>query len=86
MPAPVTYLRREPTTDATTLTLVARGVFPPSTLKRLDVQSYRDPDAREKGMARWPWDYAKSKPTRRNRWVTLGCMRHRIVWLPDLTP
>jgi hypothetical protein len=75
----VTYLRREPTTDETT-----HKYAPHLLSKAQDVQSYCDPEAKEKGMARWPWHYSKSKPTRRNRYVTLGCVRHRVVWLPDL--
>lgn len=76
---PITYLRLEPTTDSVT------AQYAPGLMgKVFDVQSYRDPEAKEKGMGRWPWHYKKSKPTRRNRYITLGCMRHRIVWLPDL--
>ena len=74
----VTYLRREPTTDA-----VTHKYAPALVGKVKDVQSYRDPEAKEKGMARWPWHYTKSKPTRRNKWIVLACVKHRIVWLPD---
>ena len=79
MDLPVTYLRREPTTDQVT------AQYAPHLLGRVfDVQSYSDSAAANKGMARWPWHYRKSRPTRRNRYVTLGGMMHRIVWLPDL--
>lgn len=78
MPLPVTFLRRERTTDE-----VTKKYAPQLAAKVFDVQSYRDENATEKGMARWPWHYQKSKPTRRNRYVVLGCMKHRIVWLPD---
>lgn len=41
---------------------------------------YRDPDARIVAAIN-PWP---SRPTRRNRYVTLNCYRWRAVWLPSL--
>ena len=75
----IVYLRKELTTDS-----VALKYAPKQAKKWYDVQSYKDSEATQKGMARWPFDY-KSKPTRRNKFVTLGCVRHRIVWLADAT-
>jgi hypothetical protein len=68
------YLRREPTTDATTLKLW------PQTKKR-DVVAYRDAAFTDRA-AVWPWFYSR-KPTRRSRRVMFNCYGYAPVWGAD---
>lgn len=46
-----------------------------------DVQVYRD-RAAKKPFARFAW-YSSTKPTRRNKYVTLNCYKWELVWLAD---
>lgn len=74
------YLRREPTTAASVLR------FPAATrAKLLDVVAYTSPKNADKGAikARWPYYATATKPTRRNKRVTLNCFTWAAVWLPD---
>jgi hypothetical protein len=72
------YARKEPTTCAITLAQPAK----PGAGQR-DVVIYRNPNATGLPVARFPWHYSNTKPTRRNRYVTLGCVRYALTWLPD---
>jgi len=72
---PPLYLRKE-------RTLCARTLAQPASLaaSQRDVVARTSPDGEP--VARWPWHYA-SKPTRRNRRVTLNCVTRPVIWLPD---
>jgi len=72
------YARKEPTTCVVTLAQPAK----PGADQR-DVVIYRTSAATGLPVARFPWHYAETKPTRRNRSVVLGCMRYPLTWLPD---
>lgn len=63
------YARKEPTTDS---------LVDPSE-QRMDVQIYKDKEATRK-FARFPWYYS-SKPTKRNKYVTLNCYKWRLQWI-----
>jgi hypothetical protein len=41
---------------------------------------YKDPAATDRVALSWGVD----RPTRRNKWVMLNCVRYRACWLPDL--
>jgi len=71
------YLRKEPTTDD-----VSRKMFPKESKSWKDVQAYHDKEC-TKPFGRF-MHYYKSKPDRRNKYVTLNCFRYNAVWLPDL--
>lgn len=74
------FARYEPTTDSTTLDAVEAGAISKKTLRTLrDVQIYRDKQGK-KPFARFPWHY-DSKPTRRNKVVTLNCYVWRLQWI-----
>ncbi len=70
------YARHEPTDDS-----VAIQHLDPKTLATCkDVVIYHDRNCSSR-YARFPWFYNLSKPTRRNRFVTLNCFRYRLVWI-----
>lgn len=71
------YLRKEPTCDTLNGPFFWVG-------RQKDVLAYASrKDARAgQAKARWSWDTA-SKPTRRNKRVTLNCYIWQAVWLPD---
>lgn len=54
----------------------------PASPAQRDVQLYRDAAASIPA-GRFPWHHVMSKPTRRNRYVVLNCVRYRLAWLPD---
>lgn len=72
------YLRREPSTDP-----ILRDHFTAhERMKKADVVAYSDPRAC-KVKARWMW-HQPSRPTRRNKRVTLNCYQWEVIWLPAL--
>jgi hypothetical protein len=80
---PTLYLRREPTTDSVLLAHLL--TLPHVKLDRpywMDVRAYYDRACKSPAGC-WPWHYDQSKPTRRNRWTMLNCVRYAVVWLPD---
>lgn len=70
------YLRKERTTEPHTLRQPA-----PLAPSQRDVVAYLDPEATKRA-GRWPWFYS-SKPTRRNKRITLNCVTRPVVWLAD---
>lgn len=68
------YLRKEPTTDSTLLTMAPKA-------EKLDVVAYSDPGMTQV-KARWPWYYRK--PDRRFKRVRLNCYDWQAVWCPDV--
>ncbi len=73
------YARLEPTDDSV---LLAEKKARPAlrlTRRHCDVQVYRDDKATER-FARIPWHY--TKPTKRQKTITLNCVRWKLVWLP----
>jgi hypothetical protein len=73
---PTVYARHEATTDPVAIKYLDRKTL--STCK--DVAIYHD-RACHRFYATFPFFYFKSKPTRRNRYVTLNCFRYRLVWI-----
>jgi hypothetical protein len=73
------YARKEPTTDSATQDMLKSSpeLFNAKTMQ--DVQVYHDRECTQK-YARWPWHYS-SKPTKRNKAVTINCFRYRLVWV-----
>lgn len=70
------YARYEPTTDRATL-----NNFEADSIKRcLDVVIYHDA-ACTAFYCRIPWHYTKSKPTKRNKYITLNCYRYKLQWV-----
>ncbi len=74
METPV-YLQKVWTSDS----LTRKHPAPLSEAQR-DVVARNTPDGEILG--RWPW-FSLTKPTRRNRYVTLNCVTRPCVWLPD---
>jgi hypothetical protein len=73
---PIVYARHEPTDDS-----VAIQHLDAKTLAMCkDVIIYHDRKCR-RFYANFPWFYNPSKPTRRNRYVTINCFRYRLVWV-----
>lgn len=72
------YARKEQTTDKTTLDKVKDGK---DLANCKDVVIYNTTNTVEP-IARYPWFYS-NKPTRRNKWVTINCVKYRLEWLPD---
>jgi len=75
------YARKEPTDDPEK----DNKAYPLSSAiiaKKKDVQLYYDQET-TKPAGRYPWHY-KSKPTRRNKRISLDYGKHDLVWLPDL--
>ena len=70
------YARYEQTTDSVAIRYLDAKTL--ATCK--DVVVYHDQQCRS-FFATFPWHYFKSKPTKRNRYVTLNCFRYRLVWL-----
>jgi hypothetical protein len=72
---PPLYLRKE-------RTVCQRALAQPVPLapSQRDVVAYADPAGAP--VARWPWHYS-SKPTRRNKRVTLNCTARPVIWLSD---
>lgn len=70
------YAKLEPTTDEVTL-----KYFPETDKK--DVQIYRD-EACTDPFARFPWHYS-SRPTLRNKYVTLNCYRWKLQWIKEVS-
>lgn len=68
------FIRKEPTTDTTTLALN------PAT-KRQDVVAYTD-KACIKPVARWPWFYS-NKPAQTHKTALVNCASHALSWLKD---
>jgi len=67
------YARRENTTELPHAN--------PREIVLKDVQVYSDRKCK-KPKARFMW-YMSSKPTRRNKFVTINCYRWRLIWLRD---
>lgn len=75
------YLRREPSRDPYLLRLSAA-----KRRKLLDVVGYRTKEqvaTDSAPVARWLWHHTSSKPTRRNKHVTVNCYQWKAIWLPD---
>lgn len=75
------YARHEPTTDRATADMLKVSPQLENCKQQQDVQVYIDQEAKQPH-ARWPWYYS-SKPTRRNKYVTINCHRYRLEWLND---
>lgn len=71
------FARREPTTDD-----VVRKYASAVAATAQDVQVYKD-EACTVPFCRFRWDSA-SRPTRRNKRVTINCWVWGLVWLPAL--
>lgn len=67
------YARKEPTTDETTLKYDKKQRY-------FDIQIYKDKAATEK-FARFPWYYTKSKPTKKNKYLTINCFKYLLEWI-----
>jgi len=67
------YAKREPTTDSVLKMYGGKsnGVY--------DVVVYKDKQC-SNVFARIPWHYT-SKPTRRNKYITLNCYKWRLEWV-----
>lgn len=71
------FARQEPTTDRVVLTHA-----PDFAKSARDVQVYKD-EACTVPFCRFGWDSA-SRPTKRNKRVTINCWFWSLVWLPPL--
>lgn len=66
------YARKEPSTDEILLKYAPNQ-------KEFDVAIYSDKLAQHKKCV-IRWDLS-SKPTRRNKWLTINCFRYRLEWI-----
>ena len=75
---PTVYARLEPTTDSTTATMIDANSRWANPKQQQDVVIYSDRKCRQ-FYCRIPWHYS-TRPTRRNKYITLNCYRWRLVW------
>lgn len=68
------YARKEPSTDEILLKYAPNA-------KRFDVVIYSDNFAQNKKCV-YRWDLS-SKPTRRNKYVTINCYKCKLEWLTE---
>ena len=73
---PTVYARHEPTNDSVSIQYLDAKTL--ATCK--DVIIYHDRHCR-RFYANFPWFYKSSKPTHRNRYVTINCFRYKLVWV-----
>ena len=77
---PTVYARLEPTTDSATAAMIRSNPRWANPQRHRDVVIYHDKGCR-RFYCRFPWHYDQSKPTRRNKYVTVNCYRYALVWL-----
>jgi len=70
------YARQEPTDDSIAIKYLDTKTL--ATCK--DVIIYHDRKCK-RFYANFPWFYNLSKPTRRNRYITINCFRYNLVWV-----
>ena len=75
---PTVYVRLEPTTDSATAALIRSNPDWANPQQQRDAVIYRDQACRQ-FFCRIPWHYS-TRPTRRNKYITLNCFRWRLIW------
>ena len=73
------YVRLEPTTDSATAAMVRADRRWANPKQQRDAVIYRDRQCRQ-FFCRIPWHYS-TRPTRRNKYITLNCYRWRLIWV-----